>query len=462
MKRVIWLVLTCGYVLSIGCKKTEFDPVDRTQGSADFTRYVAVGNSLTQGYQDGGLYEATQQNSYPAIIARQMKIVNPDMEPFIQPLAPGNGSGYMHLEYINGEIEVIKSEDLGGYTADPSWENWGGNGSGPSPRVYSNLGISGIKLINVIHRNDDEKRVNHAFFAGVDLGFIKIDGNPYGRFLYFGNYNPLLNTGTHIPYLEHIKRSGATFFTCWLGNNDVLGYATSGGQVRKIKDVLPGIELLFPAIGEMEYNGLSDPGEFRQKYDSVLRAFQNIGAKGVVATIPDVTTIPFFTTLTLEVIKAKLNVSIVYVEDNGGNVRPMVAGDFVLLTANDLIEDNAAGNSSSNPIPKEYVLDVSEAAQCRSRTIELNNIIQSLANQYNYPVVDMYMFLKTVESGIKIDGVSYDVRYIEGGAFSLDGVHVNQRGYAIVANEFIKKINEFYGSNIPLVEVGKYKGIIFP
>ncbi len=448
-------------VLLFGCRKTEFDPIERTQGSADFSRYVAVGNSLTQGYQDGGLYEATQKYSYPALIAQQMKIVNPNMENFAQPMTTGNGSGYMHLEFQNGEFVVVSPGDPNGYAEDPSWSSWGGNGSGPTPRVYNNLGVSGMKLVHVIHRNTDEKRYNHAFFAGVDLGFTKVNGNPYSRFLYFGNYNPLTNTGTHIPYLEHIKKSNATFFTCWLGNNDVLGYATSGGQVQKVKDAIPGIQFMFPTLAEMELNGLSDPNEFRQKYDSVLKAFKDIGAKGVVATIPDVTTIPLFTTLTLDVIKGMLNKNTVYIEENNGNVRPMTTGDYVLLNANDDIK-NGKGNSSSNPIPKDKVLDINEANACKARTVELNNIIKDLAAQYNYPVVDMYKFLETFESGIKIDGIAFNVKYIEGGAFSLDGVHVNPRGYAIIANEFIKKINEFYGSNIPLVEVGKYKGIIFP
>lgn len=142
-------------VLLFGCRKTEFDPIERTQGSADFSRYVAVGNSLTQGYQDGGLYEATQKYSYPALIAQQMKIVNPNMENFAQPMTTGNGSGYMHLEFQNGEFVVVSPGDPNGYAEDPSWSSWGGNGSGPTPRVYNNLGVSGMKLVHVIHRNTD-------------------------------------------------------------------------------------------------------------------------------------------------------------------------------------------------------------------------------------------------------------------------------------------------------------------
>ena len=39
------------------CKPT-ITPPSPTTGTADFTRYIAVGNSLTAGYADGGLYLA--------------------------------------------------------------------------------------------------------------------------------------------------------------------------------------------------------------------------------------------------------------------------------------------------------------------------------------------------------------------------------------------------------------------
>lgn len=40
-------------------------------GDADFTRYVALGNSLTAGYQSGALTAVHQQYSYPNFIAQQ-------------------------------------------------------------------------------------------------------------------------------------------------------------------------------------------------------------------------------------------------------------------------------------------------------------------------------------------------------------------------------------------------------
>src|SRR5262249_23189316 len=37
----------------------------------DFSRYVALGDSLTAGFTSGGLVETAQENSYPALIHRQ-------------------------------------------------------------------------------------------------------------------------------------------------------------------------------------------------------------------------------------------------------------------------------------------------------------------------------------------------------------------------------------------------------
>lgn len=42
-----------------------------TAGSADFSTYIAIGNSLTAGYADGALYTAAQQMSFPAMLATQ-------------------------------------------------------------------------------------------------------------------------------------------------------------------------------------------------------------------------------------------------------------------------------------------------------------------------------------------------------------------------------------------------------
>lgn len=459
-KKIIPFVIVV-FALLNSCKKTQFPDFEPNTGTADFTNYVSVGNSLTQGYQDEGLYESTQKNSYPALLAEQMRMVTPSMKIFVQPLAQGNGSGYRHLKYINGEIEVISASDPNGYAADASWSSWG---TQSTPGFYSNLGISGVRLVDCVALNTEQATINNIILNSINIpGFGSFGTNPFSRFLNFGQ------PPTTLSYLDHIKQSNATFFTCWLGNNDVLGYASGGGQDMTIAKMVEGILgfplppfVLPPNIANYKAIGLSDPEEFRQKYDSVLFAFTSRGAKGVCATIPDVTSIPLFTTLTFDVIKEKLGTSTVWIQDGNGNVRALAEGDMVLLSAITNIEENKHGNDAGNPIIHTQVLDYNEVALAKNHTVILNNHIKNTAKKYGVPVADMYEYMKTFEKGMKVDGIEFNVKYIEGGAFSLDAVHPNQRGYALVANEFIRTINNFYSSNLPLVETGKYKGIIFP
>ena len=74
MKRFNLLTTTFIVFLFFSCTKSEFDEYETSAGSADFSNYVSVGDSYTQGLQDGGLHNefGQQSNSYPAIIAQQM------------------------------------------------------------------------------------------------------------------------------------------------------------------------------------------------------------------------------------------------------------------------------------------------------------------------------------------------------------------------------------------------------
>ena len=74
----------------------------------------------------------------------------------------------------------------------------------------------------------------------------------------------------------------------------------------------------------------------------------------------------------------------------------------------------------------------------------------------------MNSYLKTLNSGITYNGINFNATFVTGGAFSLDGVHPNARGYALIANHFLRSINTKYASSIPMVDVTKYHGILFP
>src|SRR6056297_4310018 len=48
--------------------------IEASQGEADFSNYVAIGNSLTAGFMDGALYNNGQQFSMAALISGQFEL----------------------------------------------------------------------------------------------------------------------------------------------------------------------------------------------------------------------------------------------------------------------------------------------------------------------------------------------------------------------------------------------------
>jgi hypothetical protein len=70
--------------------------------------------------------------------------------------------------------------------------------------------------------------------------------------------------------------------------------------------------------------------------------------------------------------------------------------------------------------------------------------------------------MSQTQKGISYDGISLNAQFVTGGAFSLDGIHLNPIGNALLANQFIQAINTTYGSTIPQVDATKYRGILFP
>ena len=90
-----------------------------------------------------------------------------------------------------------------------------------------------------------------------------------------------------------------------------------------------------------------------------------------------------------------------------------------------------------------------------------NGIICQLAQANGLALVEADLLLQQVaEGGISYSSGVLTSTFATGGAFSLDGVHLTPRGYALTANEAIKAINETYGSTIPTVDIGYYRTIM--
>lgn len=437
-----YLYIPAALLLMASCKP-EIKTANKATANVDFSRYIAVGNSLTAGYADNGLYLEGQQNSYPSIIAKQMAVVGGGT--FTQPLFnadQANGSGYLQLT---------------GFTA---------TGSPITTPVTNNTAVRGTAAIpgfgNVTLYTKYTGDINNYGVPGIKLQQITFA--PYGNLNgYFERMLPG-NAGTNsTTYLDFVTAKPFTFFTDWLGNNDALGYATSGGA------------------GDV----LTDKNTFAALYNASINKLTASGQKGAVATIPDVTAIPYFNTVTvgavLSAIKAaNSSVTAIYINarttaaDGTATyaARPATAADLIVLTfptskmGTPVTTPAGAlpyGLTPLTPIENQYVLDANEIILTKDYVVTYNNIIKSIAAAKGLAVFDAYTFLNGVkQNGLIVDGVSVNSNYISGGLFSLDGVHLTPRGYAIVANEFIKSINKTYGSSIPSVNISDYNGVKFP
>lgn len=416
-----------------GCKK-EPKPTNPNAGSADFSRYIAVGNSITAGYTNGGLYLEGQQAGYTNIIAKQLATAGGGSfsSPLFSP-EQSNGSGHLTLAGINpdGSPNIVPVTDklaIRGQTNVPGFGN---------VTLYTkytgqlnNYGVPGMKILYV----------NYA---------------PYGNLNgYYERLLPGVAGTNNTAYLDFVTASPYTFFSLWLGNNDVLSYATGGG------------------VGD----SLTDKTTFAALYNLSVNALTKNGAKGVVATIPDVTSFAFFNTITVKALldaakKANPLFSAIYISalnPKTGNyeTRAATANDLIMLTFNRSTLGSVVGGlplyglSPTNPLINKEVLDASEVALAKDYTLAYNAIIKAIADSKGLAFCDAYAVLTEIKAGTVIDGVPVSGAFLTGGVFSLDGVHLTARGNAIAANEFIKAINAKYSSKIALVAVSGYKGVL--
>lgn len=483
MKKIFISTLAVSLMLFSYSCDTDFEndltQIPITSGSADFSRYVALGNSLTAGYRDGALYIDGQNESYPSIVASQMKLAGGG--DFRQPLMADNLGGIPSVGFSNKRIltstmELTIAPGVGATTLANIFS------SGP----YHNMGVPGAKSF-------------HLGIAGYgNPANLPNAANPY--FIRFAK-NP-----TTSSVLTDALELNPTFFSLWIGNNDILSYATSGGAgVDQKGNMNPA------TYGS---NDITDPTVFASVINNYVNALTANGAKGVIANIPSVTSIPFFTRVPAMPIAglndaqvAQLNggyaqynaalaqaKSFALITDaeyqkrlikfeagiaNGAVIvdkdltnltamqipsyRQTTANDLILLTASAVLTPSAGGGTSV-PLSDQYVLTEMEANKVTTATTAYNASLSTIAQSKGLAFVDAHS--KMVElsstSGIRWNNVKYTAEFVTGGTFSLDGVHLTGRGAGLIANEFIKAINAKYGSNLPLTDINKYSGVAFP
>jgi len=457
-----------------------------TSGSADFTAYVALGNSLTAGFSDNALFQEGQDKSFPNTLAKQLAFAGGGT--FSQPLTNDNlggltldGNVIQSTRLIFDPVNQVPLNIPGTPTTEVT-----SVAAGP----YNNMGVPGAKSFHLLANG-------YGNVAGVQSG----QANPY-----FAR----MASNPNASILEDAMAQGPTFFTLWIGANDVLSYATSGGAGVDHNET--------GNVDPATYGGtdITNANTFAQVYGGILTTLTSGGAQGVVANLPSVTDAPFFTTVPFNPIPmdapTAAGTNDAYAQYNGGllqaesfllisaeeraartinfvaganavviededltdlsalglpSIRQATSADLLVLTSRSFIGTLADPNNPSSvngvgvALADNWVLTPQEQEAIANATAAFNSTIEMLADQFDLGFLDANALLNVVATdGLNIGGsATITDDFVSGGAFSLDGVHPSPRGYAAIANATIDVINGKFGSNLPKVNAIEFTGL---
>jgi lysophospholipase L1-like esterase len=273
IKNMKWLVLVS--LTFMACNNDDNNDVPAevpvVPGSAVFTKYIALGDSFAAGYSDGALFAKGQSNSYANILSQQFAAAGGGA--FTTPLMLDNIGGFS-----SGGVQVPKFPTR--YIFNPATSGPvnvpGVSTTAITARLtgsFNNMGIPGAKSFHLI-------APGYGNLAGVFA--TPATANPYfARFASSPTTSILADAVAQAP----------TFFSLFIGGNDVLGYATNGG-VPSSQD---------PVLGD----DITPTATFNFAYNTLVTTLTANGAKGVVANLPYITNLPYFTTVPYNPLTAK-------------------------------------------------------------------------------------------------------------------------------------------------------------
>lgn len=516
IKNTFLALFVCGSFLA--CEQETFDTVkvqptdpgtpSGESGSADFTKFVTIGNSLMAGMQGNALFTSGQQNSLAAIINSRLALAGGDAV-FNQPDI-GSEAGFTGVTpdgVVLGKLvlqtnasgttlpaPLVPGQIPGPYTGDKS--------------ALNNFAVPGIQI---------------GQFLIPETGGPAVPENPA--------YNPLYARFATAPgsstLIEEVLAAQPTFFAFWLGNNDVLGFAAGGGNDN-------GVPITSQDDFSFRYNA---------SISTMLGTYPDL--KGVVGNIPNVLAVPYFNLIPYNAIPMDDPATVELLNGPGGfggfndllqtlvdfgflseeeraartigfelGANPIVIADTDLTDLGPLWDGLIAAGAPITPEQRaalEPYRFARQSVEGEQGTLPAAGVLGTEAQPGNplsvigvaVPLADGFWLTQTEQEAILtaiagfnatiqsvVDGsggrlalADANTRFLEialGGAqlidgvivtpdfappsglFSADGVHLNTRGYAETANMFIDAINATFGASVPRVGINNYPSIDLP
>jgi len=421
-------------IITSACVPKYQGPPESFIGDTNPERFLMIGGTFSSGYTDDALFRLGQENSIGAFIHQSINSINPIVfnQPLIDAASVGLSTNGLSRLILGNKTDCLNETSL-------------------SPVRETALGDASI-LNNI--------------YNGSPFHNMSIPNLRSGEFFNtdYSNQNPFFSrmaSSQSSTVIDDVNAIDATFFSVFLGLDDFMPYIKSGTKNDTLPDIIT----------------------FENNYRQILENLTSNGAKGVVSTLPDITSAPYFSTVKWNdlVLDSANNATLnnIYnpldfyfnegenpfmIEDPDANmfgIRPIEEGELIILTVPlDSVKCYKMGTLF--PFRNEFILTQSELQNIRTHLNSINDIIRSLAIEFDLGLVESETFFDKIQSEFPYNGINLNTTFVSGGAYGLDGIRFNSRTNALFANEFIKLINQKYNANYPLVNATNLDAAFFP
>lgn len=381
-----------------------------------FRSYVALGNSLTAGWQSRGISDATQRQSYAFLLAQRM----------------GTRYAYASLQGRGCNPPVTNFQtQAGGTTAAPIT-------AAARPTICD--------LRNAATNTDILTNVGVPNASSFDP--IDVDGTPFSTIL----TSLILGGKTQV---QRALAADPTFASIWIGNNDVLGFAVSDGRTAAPTGLA----------------GMTPTATFTVNYDAMI-AQLIAGApdlEGVLIGVVQVANAPIMfpaAALSNATFKAGFDGLSGVVTTLDPSCLPGGAGFTSLINTFIVFQIRAGAHPSTvacvpggtsgaipAPVGDILVLDPTEQATISARVTSYNNYISAKAASLGWAYYDPNPTLAALRAaGTVVTNVpTLGATGTFGTGMSLDGIHPGAPLHRTLANTLIPIINAQYSTTLSLV-----------
>ena len=387
-------------------KRDVVGPTTPTGGDI-FRSYVALGNSITAGFQSNGINDSTQRQSYALLLARQM----------------GTRYAYASLSMPGCSPPIANTQTgalVGGAAAPPCSLR----SLASVTDVLNNVAVPGARVLDPASKTTVASNALTTFILG-------------GK-----------------SQVEKALDASPTFATVWIGNNDVL---VAG---------LSGILVPIPALGQ---NGIiSTQAQFQTSYDAMI-AQLTAGAptvKGVLIGVAQVANLPSLSAGAVIAASPAIQAGISAAAGTPVTVLPNCTGSTALVnvpsllsairaqTHPALISCGSAAPLAPAPVGNIFVLDSTEQATLAAVISGYNTYIKGKADAIGFAYYDPNVLFAAKRASGEIPPFPNlaSATATFGPLISLDGVHPSAAAHVLIANEIIAVINAKYGTQLTPVQ----------